>query len=136
MGLEARSVLTAVTEALDRLIDKADYKVRSLLSWRRKRRTDRLYGNLPVQPIAAFKGSQGQIWNAADVVQSYCASGADVVAAHGAAATKLDATEYALTMMLEELRSVMSSPPTTWRPVRTPNTPAVVAAADTTFRAA
>ncbi len=128
-------MLTAVTEALDRLIDKADYKVRSLLSWRRKRRTHRLYGNLPVQPIAAFKGSQGQIWNAADVVQSYCASGADVVAAHGAAATKLDATEYALTMMLEELRSVMSSPPTAWRPERTP-TPAFVPGADAAFRAA
>lgn len=136
MGLGADFVLTAVTNAFDRLIDKADLAVRTLLRGRRSRRVDRLYGNLPPQAPAPRRGSHGQIRHMADIVRTHCTSSLDVVASHSAAATKIDATEYALSMLLEELRGVMSSPPTSWRPTRTAYAPAFVPVADTAARAA
>ncbi|MGI9479298.1 MAG: hypothetical protein ACR2PI_21525 [Hyphomicrobiaceae bacterium] len=129
-------VLAAFTDAFDRLIDKADLTVRSWLRGRQDRRIEKLYGNLPAQPMAPRQGSQRQIRQMADLVLTHCSTGSEVVAAHGAAAVKIDATEYALSMMLEELRGVMSSPPTSWRPQRTPFAPTLVPVADTIARAA
>ena len=42
----------------------------------------------------------------------------DALEFHRSAAVKVDSAEYAFTMMLAELRSVMETPPTTWKPTR------------------
>ena len=117
MGFEAFFVLDAATFAIERLIDRAELALRSAL---RPWRLDRWYGSLLAQPAASRSTSQPHATVLADIVPAYCPSGADIAEVHGAAAIKVDAAEYAFTMMLAELRSVMSAAPTTWQPSRTP----------------
>ena len=121
-GLEAKSVLNAATVAIERLnlIDRAELAVRSALRVWRKKRHDRLYGNVPAQPAVPRTTGQGQTEALVGIVQTHRLSGADIFEMHGTAAIKIDAAEYAFTMMLAELRGVMSAPPTARRPSRAP----------------
>ncbi len=120
MRFEAYSVLDAATVAIERLIDRAELALRSALRPWRQSLFDGVFVNLPAQPAASRSTSQPHETVLADIVQAYCPSGTDIAAVHGAAAIKIDAAEYAFTMMLAELRDVMSTPPTAWQPSRTP----------------
>ena len=115
-------MLDAATVAIQRLnlIDRAELAVRSALQAWRKKRHDRLYGNVPAQPAVPRTTSQGQAAALAGIVQTHGLSGTDIVEMHGTAAIKIDAAEYAFTMMLAELRGVMSAPPTAWQLSRAP----------------
>jgi hypothetical protein len=113
-------VINAMTNALDRLIDGLDTAIRTLWRRHRARQLEKLYGNLPARPEAPRRGARSQIGQLAKIVGTHCTKQSEIIASHGSAALNLDAAEYAFSMMLEELRGVMSAPPSAWQPARTP----------------
>ena len=112
-------VLNAATSAVDRLnlIETAELVLQSMLRAWRKPLADRS----PEIPSTPSSGSLVECQDTLAIIEVDDASrtvshGDDILEAHRAAAVKIDAAEYALTMMLTELREVMATPPTTFQP--------------------
>jgi hypothetical protein len=83
-----------------------------------RKRLEKLYPQLPRRDIAAPLGADHQATRLASIVRSHCDAGNSVVSIHATATLKLDATEYAFSSLLDELRGVMTSMPTDWAPMR------------------
>ena len=129
-------MLNGVTNLIERLIVKAELTARALLRASAGRRIERLYGNLPQQTAAPRRDGQNQAAILAGIVRSHCETGKNVIEVQAAAAIKIGSAEYTLSMMLEELRDVMSAPPTVWLGPRDAFTPEPSPVAEAIVRAA
>lgn len=117
-------VLNAATSAVDRLnlIDSAELVLQSVLRALRKPHADRS----PETPLTPNSDSLVECQHNVVIVEVGNASnsvvrGGDILEVHRAAAVKIDAAEYALTMMLTELREVMATPPIVLQPLSCPH---------------
>ena len=126
----------AAPHPIKHLLVRAELTLRGALRALATRRLDRLYGDLPSRPSAPRKDAQSQAAALAGIVEAHCAAGTAVVETHSIAAMKLDTAEYALSMMLAELRDVMVAPQSSWAPKRTANLPQFTRVADATAQAA
>jgi hypothetical protein len=129
-------VRNAATQPIKHLLVRAELTLRAALRVFATRRLDRLYGDLPPRPSAPRKDAQSQAAALAGIVQTHCAAGTAIFETHSAAAMKLDTAEYALSMMLAELRDVMVAPQTSWAPARKAIIPQFTRVADAAAQAA
>ncbi len=87
---------------------------------RQDERLASLYSSRSVE-TTPLRGGKYQAERLGRVVSAHCDRAQTIVGAHGEAATKLDAAEYAFSSMLDELRGVMTTLPTDWTPTRQSN---------------
>ena len=132
-------MLNAATVAVERfnLIERAELALQSMFRALRKPQLEKMH-EFSLPPTS----ERSTDWPGAgsnpepDSILEPERSDSDILEVHRAAAVKVDAAEYALTMMLTELREVMVEPPTLWQPARTPPTDDRQPAADYMVRAA
>jgi hypothetical protein len=118
------TLLEIATTLLHGLADRIIKVWRSRQRVSEKKRVARLYAQPTDHRIAPPLGATKQAEMLATIVRCHCSAGNAIVSAHANAALKLDATEYAFSSLLDELRGVMTSMPTDWAPIRmTPEAP-------------
>lgn len=120
----------AATQPIKHLLVRAELTLRAALWALATRRLDRLYGDLPSKPSTPRKDAQFQAAALAGIVEAHCAAGTTIIETHSVAAMKLDTAEYALSMMLAELRGVMVAPQSSWAPARQAIVPKFTRVAD------
>lgn len=132
-------MLNAATIAVERinLIERAELALQSMFRALCKPQPEKMheFSLTPTSDRSTERPDTGTNLEP-DNVQKTQLQGSDILEIHRAAAVKVDAAEYALTMMLTELRDVMSAPPTMWQPARAHPADDRQSAADYMVRAA
>ena len=112
-------VLTVLRNRFKQLVAKAERAAQTARRRLETRRIERKYPAQPQRSSVPMRGIGQQASAMADIIQQHCSNGGAIVRMHNDATMKLDAAEYALSSMLDELKGAMTTLPTTWTPVRT-----------------
>lgn len=111
INLETVLVFEATATTFERWTDRADVAVRSALREWYARAKDLFDQIKQARPAVASPAEQVSSSTAVASEPTASLSGRDIAEVHGTAAIKIDAAEYAYTMMVAELRNVMKSAP-------------------------
>ncbi len=104
-----RELLAQLIDLVGRAAEDLAFAVHR--SWQR-RRHERLYGAPSVAwDVPHRRSAEQQFETLVALVKQQCELGQRTADLHARARTKLDATEYALSAMLDELRGVMTTMP-------------------------